>query len=152
MANTYTQIYIHIVFSVSNRTHLIDTENKSEIEKYIAGHLKNKKHKLLAINCMPDHIHIFIGLNPDISISNLVRELKISSANFINDKKFIKGIFSWQTGYGAFSYSRSSIDNVIKYVQDQEKHHKKKSFQEEYLNFLEKFNIPYDKKYVFNAD
>jgi REP element-mobilizing transposase RayT len=152
MANTYTQLYIHLIFAVSGRTNSIKSEYKIEIEKYISGFLKNKKHKLLAINCMPDHSHIFIGLNPEHSVSNLVREMKISSANFINEKKLTLGKFSWQEGYGAFSYSKSSIDNVIKYINNQQEHHRKKSFQEEYINFLNKYNISFDERYIFKSD
>ena len=151
MANTYTQLYIHVIFAVAGRLHSVKPEFKDEIEKYISGHLTNKKHKLIAVNCMPDHVHILFGLNPNISISDMVRELKISTSNFINEKKFSKGKFQWQTGFGAFSYSKSSPDNVINYIKNQQTHHKKKSFQEEYIGFLKKYNIPYDEKYIFES-
>ena len=141
MANTYSQIYIQIVFAVKGRQNLIRKEHKVEIHKYITGIVRNKKQKLLAINCMPDHTHIFAGLTPDIKISDLVRDVKSISSSFINDKKFVKGKFSWQHGFGAFSYSLSHIDNVVKYVLNQEEHHKKMTFQEEYEDFINKFNL-----------
>lgn len=149
MANTYSQIYIQIVFAVKGRQNLIRKEHKEEIHKYITGIVKNKKQKLLSINCMPDHTHIFAGLKPDIKISDLVRDIKSFSCGFINDKRFVKGKFSWQHGFGAFSYSQSHIDKVVKYVLNQEEHHKKKTFREEYIGLLEKFNVEYDPKYIF---
>jgi len=152
MANTFSQLYVHIVFSVKNRLNLIKSKNKESIQKYITGILQNKKNKLLAISCMPDHMHIFIGLNPDNSISNLVHDLKISSSKFINEKIKLGTKFQWQEGYGAFSYSHSQIGNVIKYINNQEIHHKKKTFKEEYLEILKKFNLKYELKYVFDED
>ncbi len=149
MANTYSQIYIQIVFAVQGRQNLIRKENKVELHKYITGIIRNNKQKLLAINCMPDHTHIFIGLNPDIHISNLVRDIKSNSSRFINEKRFLKGKFSWQEGFGAFSYSHSHLDKVVKYVLNQEEHHKKKTFKEEYIELLKKFNVEYNPKYVF---
>jgi putative transposase len=149
MANTFTQIYIQIVFAVKGRQNLIRKEHKEKIQKYITGIVKNKKQKLLAINCMPDHTHIFAGLKPDIKISDLVRDVKSFSSGFINDKRFVKGKFSWQHGFGAFSYSHSHIDRVVKYVLNQEEHHKKRTFREEYIGLLEKFNVEYDPKYIF---
>ncbi len=149
MANTYSQIYIQIVFAVKGRQNLIGKEYKEEIHKYITGIIRNKKQKLLAINCMPDHTHIFAGLRPDIKISDLVRDVKSISSSFINDKKFVKGKFSWQHGFGAFSYSHSHIDWVVKYVLNQEEHHTRKTFREEYISLLEKFNVEYNPKYIF---
>ena len=149
MANTYSQIYIQIVFAVKGRQNLIRNEHKEEIHKYITGIVKNKNQKLLAINCMPDHTHIFAGLKPDIKISDLVRDVKSFSSGFINEKRFVKGKFSWQLGFGAFSCSQSHIDKVVKYVLNQEEHHKKKTFREEYIGLLEKFNVEYDPKYIF---
>ena len=150
MANTYSQIYIQFVFAVKGRQNLIRKEHKEEIHKYITGIVRNKKQKLLAINCMPDHTHIFAGLTPDIKISDLVRYVKSISSSFINDKKFVKWKFSWQHGFGAFSYSHSHIDKVVKYVLNQEEHHKKKTFKDEYIDFLTKFNVDYDEKYLFD--
>lgn len=149
MANTYSQIYIHIVFAVKGRQNLINPNIREELHKYITGIITNRDQKLLSIFCMPDHTHLLIGLKPSISISDLVRDIKAGSSKFINDKKLIKGKFSWQEGFGVFSYSRSQIDTVIKYIQNQEKHHHKKSFKEEYIDFLEKFAVEYDERYLF---
>jgi putative transposase len=150
MANTYTQLYIQAVFAVQGRPNLIPQKNKEELHKYITGIIQNNKHKLLAINCMPDHVHVFFGLHPSQSISDLLRDIKTNSSKFISEKKWISGKFEWQLGFGAFSYSKSHIDNVIKYINNQESHHKKKSFKEEYLEFLKKFDIDYDEKYLFD--
>ena len=149
MANTYSQIYIHIVFAVKGRQNLIRAEIREELHKYITGIITNRDQKLLSLFCMLDHTHLLIGLKPSISISDLVRDKKAGSSKFINDKKLIKGKFSWQEGFGVFSYSRSQIDTVIKYIQNQEKHHHKKSFKEEYIDFLEKFAVEYDERYLF---
>jgi len=149
MANSYSQIYIQIVFAVKGRQNLIKIEHKEELHKYITGIVKGKKQKMLAINCMPDHTHMFIGFTPDMKISDLVRDVKSISSGFINEKKFVKGKFNWQHGFGAFSYSHSHIDMVVKYVLNQEEHHKKKTFREEYIGLLEKFNVEYDPKYIF---
>lgn len=123
--------------------------NKDELYKYITGIVQNNRHKMLAINGMGDHIHIFIGLKPYMAISDLVRDIKSNSSGFIKEKKFVKGKFSWQEGYGAFSYSHSHIDRVVKYIHNQEEHHTKKSFREEYTELLEKFSIEHDTKYLF---
>ena len=149
MANTYSKVYIQVVFAVKGRQNLIRAEIREDLQKYITGIITNREQKLLSIFCMPDHTHLLIGLKPSISISNLVRDIKAGSSKFINDKNLIKGKFSWQEGFGVFSYSRSQIDTVIKYIQNQEKHHNKKSFKEEYLEFLKKFEIEYDEKYLF---
>lgn len=149
MPNTYTQIYIHLVFAVKSRENKILETFRIELEKYITGVIRNRKHKLLAIYCMPDHAHILVGINPEQSISDLVRDIKANSSKFINDKKFLRQKFSWQYGYGAFSYSRSQLDNVIKYINNQPKHHKKQTFKEEYLEILKKFEIEYDERYLF---
>ena len=149
MANTYTQIYIQIVFAVKGRRNLIPQKNKEELHKYITGVITKRGQKLLAINCMPDHVHIFIGLKPDQCISDLVRDIKTSSSSFIKEKQWIRSWFEWQEGFGAFSYAHSQIENVIKYILSQEEHHRKKSFKEEYLAFLSKFNVEYEDKYLF---
>jgi putative transposase len=149
MANTYTQIHIHFVFAVKFRLGLIDNEWKEQLNKYITEIIQNSNHKLLAINGMPDHIHILIGMRPTQSISDLMKEVKQSSSKWINENKFAKVHFEWQEGYGAFSYSKSQIDNVIKYINNQEEHHRKKTFKEEYLEMLTKFEIEYDEKYIF---
>ena len=149
MANTYSQIYIQIVFAVKGRQNLIATEHREELHKYITGIVRNRDQKMLSIFSMPDHTHLLIGLKPSIAISDLVRDVKADSSNFINEKKWLRGKFNWQEGFGAFSYSRSQLDNVIKYILNQEKHHKKKTFREEYIGFLKKFEINYDEKYLF---
>jgi len=150
MANTYTQIHIQIVFTVKGIENLIAERNREELQKYITGIINGEKQKLLAIYCMPDHIHALIGLRPDISISALVRKIKSNSSKFINNAKWIKGKFSWQQGYGAFSYSKNDLPNVIRYINNQPEHHKKKSFREEYADLLRKFEIEYDAKYLFD--
>ena len=149
MANTYTQIYIHTVFAVENRISLIKEPWREELHKYITGIVQNNKHNLITINSMPDQIHIFIGMKSIQSVSNLVQDIKDSSSKWINKKKFVLGKFNWQSGYGAFSYSHSQIDNVVKYIQNQPQHHKKKTFRQEYIEFLVKFNVPYDERYIF---
>lgn len=149
MANTYTQIYIHIVFAVQGRHNLIPKSIREELHKYITGIVHNRNQKMLAIFCMPDHTHILVGMKPDISISDLTRDIKAISSKFLNDNRFVKGKFSWQLGFGAFSYSKSQIDSVIKYILNQEQHHKKKTFKEEYFEFLKRFGIAYDEKYLF---
>ena len=151
MSNTYTQIYIHVVFSVQNRISLIRSEWREELYKYITGIIQNNGHKLIAINGMPDHVHIFIGLKPNQSLSDLMQDVKGDSSKWINSHDYVKGRFEWQAGYGAFSYSISQIDSVMKYIQNQQSHHKVKTFKDEYLEFLEKFKIPYDERYVFKS-
>jgi REP element-mobilizing transposase RayT len=140
---------VQFVFAVKYRNGLIIPSLKEELYQYISGIIKHHNHKLLAINGMPDHIHIFIGMRPTQSISDLMQDIKGSSSKWINEKKFLKVKFEWQEGYGAFSYSKSHVDNVINYIKNQEEHHKKTTFREEYFNFLEKFEIDYDEKYVF---
>jgi len=149
MANTYTQIFIHIVFVVKGRANLIPSDKNEELYKYIAGIIKEKKHKLFIVNVMSDHVHILLGYNPIESISELVKEVKRCSSMFINNNKWVRGRFEWQAGYGAFSYSKSQIDDVYKYIENQEKHHKIKTFREEYIEMLKKFEVEYDEKYVF---
>jgi putative transposase len=149
MANTYTQIHLQFVFAVKYRNGLIHASFKEELYKYISGIIKENNHKLLAINGMPDHLHIFIGMRPSQSISDLLQDIKGSSSKWINEKKFLKVKFEWQEGYGAFSYSKSHVNDVINYIQNQENHHKKESFREEYLKFLKVFEIEYDERYIF---
>lgn len=149
MANTYTQLYVQIVFAVKGRQHLIPKEYKDDVQKYITGIIQNRQHKLLAINCMPDHIHIFIGLHPAQSISDLVNAIKTASNKFIKSQYWMPYSFSWQRGFGAFSYSRSAVDNVVKYINNQEIHHRKKNFESEYRDFLEEFFVEYDDRYLF---
>lgn len=149
MANTYTQIHLQFVFAVKFRDGIIGKEWKNQLYKYITGIIQTNKHKLLAINGMPDHVHILVGMRPTQSVSDLLQDIKGSSSKWINDNRLAKGKFEWQEGYGAFSYSASQIDSVIKYINNQEEHHKTKSFREEYLAFLQKFEVEYDERYVF---
>ena len=149
MANTYTQIHIQIVFSVQNKKSLIHYSWKHELYKYITGIIRNNNHKLLAINGMPDHVHILIGFRPTQSLSDLVQDIKGDSSKWIKQKGLVAGRFSWQEGFGAFSYSKSHVKNVINYIKNQEKHHSIKAFREEYLEFLEEFDVDYNEKYIF---
>ena len=149
MANTYTQLYIHTVFAVENRISLIKESWREELHKYITGIVQNNNHKLIAINSIADHAHVFIGLKPAQSISDLLQDIKGCSSTWINERKFVQGHFNWQAGYGAFSYAHSQIDTVVKYIQNQQQHHKKKTFRQEYIEFLEKFNVDYDERYIF---
>ena len=148
MPNTYSQLYIQIVFAVKGRQAFIKENFREELQKYISGIIAQKKQKLYAIYCMSDHTHILVSMKPDIAISDLVRDIKSNSSSFIDDKKFVKN-FSWQTGFGAFSYSKSQSKNVVDYILNQPEHHKKKTFKEEYIDFLQKFEIEYDEKYLF---
>jgi Transposase and inactivated derivatives len=152
MANTYTQIYVHVVFAVEGRQNLIRPEHNDELQKYITGIVSGQKQKLIAINNMPDHVHILIGLKPDIALSDLMRDIKAGSSKFINEKRWVVGRFEWQEGFGAFSYARSQLDAVIRYIQNQQKHHAQKSFQEEYVELLEKFAVNYDRRYIFRVE
>lgn len=149
MAGTYSQIYIQIVFAVKYRQSLIHASWEEELYKYITGIVTNKGQKMLAINGMPDHIHIFIGMKPNCCLSDLVREIKKASNEFVKEKKFTGYKFQWQEGFGAFSYSHSSLDNVIRYIQNQKQHHRKKTFKEEYEEFLTLFQIEFKDEYLF---
>ena len=150
MANTYTQIHIQAVFAVQNRQSLINPEWKDELYKYITGIIQSYNHKMLQINGMPDHIHIFFGMRPTQSLSDLMKQVKQDSSKWINTKGFVNGKFSWQEGYGAFSYSQSQIEDVYQYILNQENHHTSKSFREEYTQLLRNFEIPFDEKYLFD--
>jgi putative transposase len=147
--STFSQIYIQVVFAVKGRTSLIGGSWEEELYKYITGIITKKDQKLLAINGMPDHIHILIGMKPTCCLSDLVREVKKASNAFVKEKRFVKYKFDWQDGYGAFSYSHSALDNVIAYIQNQKEHHKKKTFKQEYIGFLKKFQMEYEEKYLF---
>lgn len=149
MANTFSQIYIQTVFAVSERQSLITPAFKEELYKYITGIVRNQGQKLISINGMPDHVHILIGLKPAMALADLVQEIKADSTNFINKRKFVHGRFSWQEGYGAFSYGHSQLDTIIRYIQNQEKHHQRRTFKNEYLTLLRKFDIAFEDKYVF---
>ena len=148
MANTYSQIYIQIVFAVKGKQAFIKESFREELQKYISGIIAEKKQKLYAIYCMPDHTHILVSLKPDIAISDLVRDIKSNSSSFLKEKEFVKD-FAWQVGFGAFSYAKSQSLQVVDYILNQPKHHERKTFKEEYVAFLEKFEIEYDEKYLF---
>ncbi len=150
MANTYSQIHIHFVFAVKYREGIIQSSWKDELYKYITGIIQNNNHKLISINGMPDHVHLMVGIRPGQSISELMQDIKGSSSKWINEKRFIKTKFEWQEGYGAFSYSKSQIKDVCKYIENQEIYHQKRTFREEYLDMLQKFEVDYDEKYIFH--
>jgi REP element-mobilizing transposase RayT len=151
MANTYTQIHIHCVFAVRNRDCIIDNSWKNDLYKYITCIVQANRHKMIQINGMPDHIHMLIGLRPVQSLSELMKLVKQDSSKWINKMALTRGRFSWQEGFGAFSYSRSQLPTVINYIKNQEAHHKKKSFRDEYVEFLEKFDVDYDERYIFSS-
>ena len=151
MANTYTQIHIHTVFAVQSRKCLIKREWKDELYKYVTGIIHNYGHKVLQINGMPDHVHVLFGLRPTQSLSDLIQQVKQDSSAWINRKGFLSDKFSWQAGYGAFSYSKSQLPGVIRYIKNQEEHHRKITFTEEYVELLENFGIDYDQRYIFKS-
>ena len=148
MANTFTQIYLHLVFAVQNRISLIQSEWKDELYKYITGIVQNNGHKLIAINGTANHVHIAVGYKPHQLIPDLLQDIKGSSSKWINEKQFVHGKFNWQQGYGTFSFSHSQIDKVTKYIMNQEQHHKIKTFQDEYIELLKKYDVSYDDQYI----
>lgn len=149
MANTYTQLYFHIVFAVKGRKNQITSQLKEELYKYISGIITNKNQKLMIINGMPNHIHLLIGTKPDCNLSDLVRDIKANSSKWINDNKFVIGKFEWQLGFGVFTVSQLGVKNVIEYIKNQEIHHTKKSFREEYIDFLTTYEIDFKPEYIF---
>ncbi|MFZ0061898.1 MAG: IS200/IS605 family transposase [Pyrinomonadaceae bacterium] len=149
MANTFSRIYIQAVFAVSGRQSLIMPKFKEELYKYITGIVRNQGQKLIAINGVEDHLHMLIGLRPAMALADLIRDVKADSSNFVNDNKWVRGKFSWQEGYGAFSYGHSQLDTIIRYIQNQEEHHRRRSFRNEYLSLLRKFDIAFEDKYIF---
>ncbi len=150
MANTYTQLYIHIVFSVKNRHSLIRESFRDELEKYICGIVTYKRHKPLATYCMPDHTHLFVGLNPAETIADLVRDVKTGTSSLLKQKQWVPSGFQWQEGYGAFSHARSQLDTVVRYILTQPEHHRKHTFREEYIDMLTKAGIDYNDAYLFD--
>lgn len=149
MANTYSQIYIHCVFATKGRENILTSEFREHLFKYMYGILKNDNVFPLAVGGWKDHVHVFFELPPDLKVADIMRMLKSTSSKWINDNKFLRGKFHWQEGYGAFSYSRSQKDNVIKYIMNQEEHHRKRTFREEYLDLLKKFEVDFNEKYIF---
>jgi REP element-mobilizing transposase RayT len=149
MSSTFSQIYIQIVFAAKGRQNFLLKPWRDDVFKYMSGIIKGKNQKPIIVNGVSNHVHLFIGLKPSIALSDLVRDVKNNSTNFINEQKYLRGKFSWQEGFGAFSYAHSQIDQVFQYILNQEEHHCKKSFKEEYLDFLRKFEIEYEEKYLF---
>ena len=152
MANTYTQLYFHIVFAVKGRNNYISENWKSELYKYISGIIANKDQKLMIVNGMPNHIHLLIGTKPNCNLSDLIRDIKANSSKWINEKKFTNFHFEWQTGFGAFTVSQSVVSNVIEYIKNQEEHHRKKTFKEEYVEFLKAYQIDFKDEYLFDEE
>ncbi|GAA4451384.1 hypothetical protein GCM10023189_13360 [Nibrella saemangeumensis] len=150
MANTYTQLYVQIVFAVKGRQHLIPRHRKEELHQYITGIVQNRGQKLLAVHCMPDHTHLFVGFSPTLPIADLVRDVKQATSVWVKEKGITRSTFSWQEGYGAFTYAQSQVTDVVQYVLNQEEHHRKRTFRDEYIAFLERFEVPYDARYVFD--
>jgi len=150
MANTYSKLYVHIVFVVKRRSALIHHEWKEKLYKYITGIIQNKNQKLMVINGMPDHIHILLGLKPDCNLSDLVRDIKCNTSRWINESKFLSIKFEWQTGFGAFSVGPPQLNVVINYILNQEEHHRKKSFRKELTNFLNEYEIEFNTEYLFD--
>ena len=149
-AGTFSQIYIQLVFVVKGRENLLKKDFREEVFRYMTGIIKAKGQKSIIVNGVEDHVHLFVGLKPSMKLSDLVRDVKNNTSNFINDKKFVKGHFAWQEGYGAFSYSQSHLERVYQYILNQEKHHEKKSFKKEYLELLEHFRIEYKDEFLFD--
>ena len=150
MAGTFTQIYIQAIFAVNGRSNLLQKPWSDEVFKYMAGIIKNKGQKPIIVNGVANHVHMFVGLQPAMAVSDLVRDVKNNTTNFINDRKLIRGKFSWQEGYGAFSYAHSQIETVYNYILRQEEHHKQKTFKEEYSDYLKRFNVEFNEKYLFD--
>ena len=149
MANTYTQLYVHLIFAVKGRQNLMAKSWKEDLYKYITGIVSNKKQKLMIVNGMPDHVHLLIGLKPDCNLSDLVRDIKANSSKWVNEQKLVMGKFEWQTGFGAFSLGQSQVDKIEQYILKQEEHHQKKSFREEYTGFLQAYQVDFKPEYLF---
>ncbi len=150
MVGTYTKLYFHVVFAVQIRMCIIHPDIREELHKYITGIATNKKQKLISIYCRPDHAHVLLGLKPDMAIATVVRDIKANSSRFINENHWIRGRFTWQEGYGAFTCCEGDLDEVIHYIQNQEGHHRQKSFHEEYLEILNQYNIEYQNEHLFD--
>ena len=149
MPNTYSQLYAQLIFAVKGRSNVIQNEWSTELYKYMTGIVNSKSQTLYSINGMPDHLHLLVGYKPSISVSDLVRDIKSNSSVFINRKKFTDQKFQWQSGFGAFSYGKSQISNVIRYIENQQDHHKHQTFKEEYIQFLNRFDVDFDSHYLF---
>lgn len=150
MPGTFSQIYIQCVFAVKGRQNFMKKSWREEVYKYMSGIIKNKHQKPIIINGVEDHVHLFIGIRPSIALSDLIRDVKNNSSNYINENKWLSGKFSWQEGFGAFSYAHSQIDQVYQYIKNQEQHHRKRTFREEYIDFLTKYEIPHEERFLFD--
>lgn len=150
MSRTFAQIYIHSVFAVKGRENLLQKDWREDVFKYMCGIIKGKDLKPIIINGVSDHVHVFMGLKPSLSVSDIIRDVKNNSSNFINEQQLVRGKFSWQDGFGAFSYGHSQINKVYQYILNQEQHHRKKTFKEEYTSLLRKFEIPFKEQYLFD--
>lgn len=149
MPNTYSKLYAQLIFAVRGRSNFIQNKWKTELYKYISGIINGKSHKLYSIGGMPDHIHLLVGYNPSISLSDLTRDIKSNSSSFVNRKMFLDKKFHWQAGFGAFSYGKSQISDVIRYIENQNEHHKHHTFKEEYIQFLKNFDVDFESEYLF---
>jgi putative transposase len=149
MAGTFSQVYIQVVFAVKGRKNLIAPQWESAVYEYMAGIIKAKGQKSIIVNGMPNHVHVFIGLRPSMAIADIVRDIKNNSSRFINEQRFLPGKFSWQEGYGCFSYSHSHIQRVYHYILNQKAHHQKRTFKEEYLELLKRFEVEHDEQHLF---
>ena len=149
MANTYSQIYIHLVFAVKYREGVIASSWQQELYAYMIGLVEARGHKVYAIGGIKDHVHLLVSMSPNQSISDMVRDVKRASTNWIKERHYVRGNFAWQEGFGAFSYGKSQVDSVVKYIQNQKQHHIGKTMREEYIDFLNVFNVRYDERYVF---
>ena len=152
MADIYTQLYIRIIFAVKGRESLIPKQHKEALHQYITRIITHKKQTVIQINSMPDHLDILVGITPDVAISDLVRDIKANSSKWINTKRWVVGRFEWQAGFGAFSYAHSQLDRVVDYIKNPEAHHSGRTFRAEYLEFLNRLDVPYNPEYVFDAD
>lgn len=151
MANTYTQIHIQVVYAVKYRESMILPSFKDRLHHYITGIVHNRQHRMLAVNSMPDHMHLLIELRPHESLASLIGKVKGESTEWINEEKLTRGHFRWQEGYGAFSYAKSQVPTVIKYILNQEEHHRKKTFEEEYTKLLKESEVDFDSRYIFKS-
>lgn len=151
MSGTFGQFYAHIVFAPKYRANVIRESFREELQQYMTGIIQGKRHKVLAIYCMPDHVHILIGLKPYMALSALVQLLKKESTNFINDKQWVDGKFCWQEGYGYFSHSHSALDTVVRYIRNQKEHHAKRAFREEFQEMLRRYEVEYEEQYLFEC-
>ena len=149
MANTYTQLFVHYVFAVQNRLFLIHDNFKNDLYRYMNGIIVQHGHKLYIVNGMNDHLHMLVSMSPRQAPSDLMYHIKRSSSLWLNEKKLVPGRFSWQEGFGAFSIGKSQVSGLVKYIEEQQEHHKKVSFREEYLEFLKENDIEFDKRYIF---